>query len=397
MAKVYVIGTFDTKEAELSYARECAQAAGVPALLVDVSTVSPSQSADVPASDVAGWHPDGEPAVLGQSDRGAAVAAMGEALSNYLVSRGDIGAVLGLGGSGNTAIVTAAMRALPVGVPKIMVSTMASGDVSAYVGPNDIAMMYSVVDIAGLNTISRQVIANAAHAAAGMALNSAEFGDSARPALGFTMFGVTTPCITAIRSALEADFECFVFHATGTGGQSMEKLVDSGLLGGVFDITTTEVCDYLVGGVLPCTPDRFGAVIRTGVPYVGSVGAVDMVNFGARETVPDRFQSRRLHVHNPQITLMRTTAGENADIGAWIVERVNRMTGPVRFLLPLKGVSAIDREDQPFHDPQADEALFNAIRKGWTSAPNRELIEVDAHINEEGFTREALRQFRSLG
>ena len=211
------------------------------------------------------------------------------------------------------------------------------------------------------------------------------------------MFGVTTPCITAIRSALEADFECFVFHATGTGGQSMEKLVDSGLLRGVFDITTTEVCDYLVGGVLPCSPDRFGAVIRTGVPYVGSVGAVDMVNFGARETVPEKFQSRRLHVHNPQITLMRTTAEENEAIGAWIVGRVNRMTGPVRFLLPLKGVSAIDKEDQPFHDPEADEALFDSIRTGWTNAPNRKLVEVDAHINDDVFTREALRQFRSLG
>ena len=397
MAKVYVIGTFDTKEAELTYAGECLQSAGAAALLVDVSTGSPSDAADVPAGDVARCHPGGESAVLGQSDRGTAVAAMGEALSNYLISRDDIGAVLGLGGSGNTAIVTAAMRTLPVGVPKIMVSTMASGDVSAYVGPNDIAMMYSVVDIAGLNAISRQVIANAAYAAAGMALNRAESGESARPALGFTMFGVTTPCITAIRSALEADFECFVFHATGTGGQSMEKLVDSGLLGGVFDITTTEVCDYLVGGVLPCTPDRFGAVIRSGVPYVGSVGAVDMVNFGARETVPEKFQSRRLHVHNPQITLMRTTAEENQAIGAWIVDRVNRMTGPVRFLLPLKGVSAIDKEDQPFHDPEADEALFDSIRRGWINAPNRKLVEVDAHINDDVFTREALRQFRSLG
>ena len=397
MAKVYVVGTFDTKEAELEYAGECVRAAGAAAFLVDVSTVSPSESADVQAGEVARCHPGGESAVLGQSDRGEAVAAMGEALSNYLASREDIGAVLGLGGSGNTAIVTAAMRALPVGVPKIMVSTMASGDVSAYVGPNDIAMMYSVVDIAGLNTISRQVIANAAHASAGMAINKAELRDSARPALGFTMFGVTTPCITAIRSALENDFECFVFHATGTGGQSMEKLVDSGLLGGVFDITTTEVCDYLVGGVLPCTPDRFGAVIRTGVPYVGSVGAVDMVNFGARETVPEKFQSRRLHVHNPQITLMRTTAEENEAIGAWIVGRVNRMTGPVRFLLPLKGVSAIDKEDQPFHDPEADEALFDSIRTGWRNSPNRKLVEVDAHINDDVFTREALRQFRSLG
>ena len=334
--------------------------------------------------------------MLGLSDRGAAVGAMAEALSRFMVSRRDVGAVLGLGGSGNTAIVTAAMRALPVGVPKLMVSTVASGNVAPYVGPSDIAMMYAVVDVAGLNAISRKVISNAAHAAAGMALNSIKREKTDKPGVGLTMFGVTTPCITQIRNRIENDFECFVFHATGTGGQSMEKLVDSGLLESVIDITTTEVADYLFGGVLPCTEDRFGSIIRTKIPYVGSVGAVDMVNFGARETVPKALEDRKFYIHNPQVTLMRTTPAENRAIGTWIVERLNRMTGPVRFLLPLKGVSAIDAMGQPFHDAEADAALFTAIREGWVSARNRKLVEVDAHINDPAFATEAVKQFKAI-
>ncbi len=273
---------------------------------------------------------------------------------------------------------------------------MASGNVGPYVGPSDIAMMYSVADIAGLNAISSRIISNAAHAVAGMALADVVPGDTGKPSVGMTMFGVTTPCITAIREVLEKDFECFVFHATGTGGQSMEKLVDSGLLGGCIDITTTEVADYLVGGVLPCTDDRFGSIIRTQIPYVGSVGAVDMVNFGARDTVPEQFKERLFHVHNPQITLMRTTIDENRAIGEWIVERLNKMTGQVKFLLPLKGVSAIDTSGGPFHDIEADEALFGAIREGWVSAPNRELIELDAHINDAEFADGVVAAFREI-
>ncbi len=390
MPKVYVIGTLDTKEAELRYAKARVEKAGASAVLVDVSTSRVSAKADVSASEVAQHHPKGEAAVLGLSDRGIAVGAMAEALSCYLVSRTDVGGVLGLGGSGNTAIVTAAMRALPVGVPKLMVSTVASGNVAPYVGPSDITMMHAVVDVAGLNAISRKIIANAAHAVAGMALNRIKPEKTEKPGVGLTMFGVTTACVTAIRSELEADHECFVFHATGTGGQSMEKLVDSGLLQSVIDITTTEVADYLCGGILPCTDDRFGAMIRMKIPYAGSVGAVDMVNFGARETVPAAFAGRKFHVHNPHVTLMRTTPDENRHIGSWIVERLNRMTGPVRFLLPLRGVSAIDAPGQVFHDAEADAALFTAIRDGWISARNRKLIEVDAHINDTAFAREVV-------
>ncbi|MFN3854762.1 MAG: Tm-1-like ATP-binding domain-containing protein [Phreatobacter sp.] len=396
MGKVYVIGTCDTKEAELAYAKAMVEKAGAAAVLVDVGTRSTSTLADVSARAVARHHPDGEKAVLGLDDRGAAVGAMATALTAYLTGRRDIGAVLGLGGSGNTALVTQAMRALPIGVPKLMVSTVASGNVGPYVGPNDIAMMYSVVDVAGLNAISRKVIGNAAHAAAGMAMNRVRASGKDKPGVGMTMFGVTTACVTQIREAIEANFEPYVFHATGTGGQSMEKLAESGLLKGVIDITTTEVPDLLVGGVFPCTEDRFGAIIRTQLPYIGSVGAVDMVNFGARDTVPPQFSGRNLYVHNAQVTLMRTTPEENRRIGEWIVARLNRMDGPVRFLLPLGGVSAIDAPNMPFHDPEADQALFEAIRSGWKKAANRKLVEVAANINDPKFAAEAVKQFRSI-
>ncbi|KQW74856.1 hypothetical protein ASC89_24935 [Devosia sp. Root413D1] len=396
MTKVYVVGTMDTKGPELHYAAERVRAAGAEPVLVDVGTQGVGVGADVAASVVATHHPEGSSAVLGLTDRGKAVSAMARALSRYLASRDDIGAVLGLGGTGNTALVTEAMRTLPIGVPKLMVSTVASGNTAPYVGPNDLTMMYSVVDIAGLNAISRRVIGNAAHAAAGMALTAAPVSGADKPGLGMTMFGVTTQCVTYAREAMEATHEVYTFHATGTGGQSMEKLADSGLVAGVIDVTTTEVPDLLVGGVFPATEDRFGAVIRTRLPYVGSVGAVDMVNFGAKETVPPQFQGRQLHVHNAQVTLMRTTPDENRQIGEFIVSRLNRMEGPVRFLLPLRGVSAIDAPGQPFHDPAADRMLFDTIRSAWQAAPNRQLIELDLHINDPEFAAALVANFRDL-
>jgi len=398
MAKVYVISTCDTKETELLFAVECVRRAGAEAVLVDVGTSGDGSAiADVSAATIAAHHPAGAGAVLGLHDRGAAVAGMALALTHWLTAREDIGAVLGLGGSGNTAIVTQAMRALPIGVPKLMVSTIASGNVAPYVGPSDIAMMYSVVDVAGINAISRRVIANAAHAAAGMALNVAPAADGTeKPGIGMSMFGVTTACVTMLREALDTTHECYVFHATGAGGQSMEKLADSGLVGALLDITTTEVPDFLMGGVFPCTEDRFGAVIRTKLPYVGSVGAVDMVNFGARDTVPAQFADRNLYVHNPQVTLMRTTPEENRAIGAFIVARLNRMEGPVRFLLPLGGVSAIDVPGMPFHDPVADAALFETIRAGFVPGPNRKLIEVNAAINDRAFVDAVLAAYQEI-
>lgn len=397
MGKVFVVGTMDTKAEELRYAADCVRRAGADAVLVDVGTKGEAADADVTAAEVAARHPDGAGAVLGLDDRGRAVAGMAEALARWLSARDDIGAVLGLGGSGNTALVTRAMRALPVGVPKLMVSTVASGDVAPYVGPSDVAMMYSVVDVAGLNAISRRVIANAAHAAAGMALRDpppAPAGE--KPGVGMTMFGVTTALVTRVREALEAEYEPYVFHATGAGGRSMEKLADSGLLAALLDLTTTEVPDHLVGGVFPCDGDRFGAAIRTRLPYVGSVGAVDMVNWGARETVPARFSGRNLYVHNPNVTLMRTTPEENRAIAGFIAERVNRMEGPVRFLLPLRGVSAIAVPGMPFHDPEADAALFDTLRAQVRPGPDRRLVEVDAAINDPAFADAVLAAFREV-
>jgi uncharacterized protein (UPF0261 family) len=396
MPKIYVIGTCDTKGDELRFACDCVKRAGGKPVLVDVSTATPDGKADVAAETVASHHPQGKSAVLGLSDRGQAVTAMAEALKHFLLSRKDVGAVLGLGGSGNTTIVTEAMRALPIGLPKVMVSTLASGNVAGFVGPTDIMMMHAVTDIAGLNAISRAVIGNAAHAVAGMTRYKVPKARKQKPAIGYTMFGVTTQCVNLIRQAMEPATESFVFHATGTGGQSFEKLADSGFFGGVFDVTTTEVADYLVGGVLPCTADRFGAFARNAIPYVGSVGACDMVNFGARETVPWQFASRNFHIHNPHVTLMRTTPGENARIGAWIVERINRMKGPVRFLLPLQGVSAIDAPGQPFHDPEADAMLFDAIRNGWKTSRKRKLIELDCHINDAAFAKATVSAFRKI-
>lgn len=395
-ARVYVVGTLDTKGPELTYAVEMVRAAGAEALLVDVGTQGAGAEADIPAAQVAAHHPQGPSAVLGLTDRGSAVSAMAAALKAFLASRDDVGAVLGLGGTGNTALVTEAMRALPIGLPKLMVSTVASGNTAAYVGPNDITMMYSVVDVAGLNAISRKVIGNAAHAVAGMAFNAVPASAADKPGLGMTMFGVTTACITRLRAIMEPTHECYVFHATGVGGRSMEKLADSGLVSGLIDVTTTEVADLLFGGVFPATRDRFGAAIRTRLPYVGSVGAVDMVNFGAMDSVPEKFRDRRLHVHNAQVTLMRTTPDENRAIGAFIVERLNRMEGPVRFLLPLRGVSAIDAPGQPFHDPEADEALFAAIRQGWIEAPGRRLVEIDANVNDPEFAEALAAAFREI-
>jgi len=396
MGTVYVIGTCDTKGEELDYARNLIRAAGLNVVLVDVGTRGDGAMADVPARAVAAMHPQGERAVLGGDDRGAAVVAMAEALSIWLAAQNDIDAVLGLGGSGNTALVTAAMRELPIGVPKLMVSTVASGNVAPYVGPNDIAMMYSVTDVAGLNAISRKVIGNAAHAVAGMARWKPPTVSGDRPGIGMTMFGVTTTCVDQIRERLEPQYESYVFHATGTGGQSMEKLADSGLIAGMIDVTTTEVADHLMGGVFPCTQDRFGAVERTRLPYVGSVGAVDMVNFGARDTVPERYRQRNLYVHNPQVTLMRTTPAENVAIGRWIAERLNRCDGELCFLLPLGGVSAIDAPGMPFHDPQADEALFAAIRSTFQATARRRLLELPFNINEPAFADAAVAEFRKI-
>jgi uncharacterized protein (UPF0261 family) len=344
---------------------------------------------------VAAHHPDGADAVF-SDDRGTAVSAMSIALTNYIEEQDDVDGIIGLGGSGGTALIAPAMRALPVGTPKVLVSTVASGDVSPYVGPADIAMMYSVTDVAGLNRISRRVLGNAAHAVAGMAKHPIESPESDASAIALSMFGVTTPLVLSLVDALEATHDPLVFHATGTGGQSMEKLVDSGMVDAVLDMTTTEIADHVVGGVFSAGPDRLGAIARTGVPYVGSCGALDMVNFGALETVPVAFGDRNLHVHNANVTLMRTTAEENIAFGSFIARKLNACHGPVRFLLPEGGVSLIDAPGQPFHDPEADEALFETIETQVDQDDNRVVVRVPHNINDPEFAEVVLENFHAI-
>jgi len=392
---IYVVGTFDTKADELIHVANLIKKQGMTAILVDISTQNPSHHADISAKIVASFHPNGVDGVF-TSDRGSAVAAMALAFERFILTREDVGGVLGLGGSGGTAMISQGMRALTVGTPRLMVSTVAAGDVSAYVGPNDIAMMYSITDIAGLNRISRTILANAAHAMVGMVRHQQIIISDDRPALGLTMFGVTTPCINQIVDGLQERFECLVFHATGVGGQSMEKLASSGFFAGVLDITTTEVCDLLFGGILPAKPDRFGFLAHSSLPYIGSCGALDMVNFAAPETVPEKYRQRNLYVHNPQITLMRTTIEENEIMGRWIGERLNRSIGPVRFLLPEGGVSLLDAPSQPFHDTKADEALFQAIEKTVKQNDLRQIIRVPYAINSAEFSHEVIKQFHEI-
>ncbi len=395
MRKAYVIGTCDTKGPELRYVRGLIQAAGVDTVLVDVSTRGESDDADIRPADVAASHPDGATAVF-SDDRGKAVAAMAEALRHFLGARADIGGVLGLGGGGGTALVAPALRDLDVGVPKMLVSTVPPGNTAPHVGSSDIAMMYSVTDVAGINRISRRVLGNAANALAGMVQGRIPDTNGEKPAIALTMFGVTTDCVTAVVRELETDYDCLVFHATGIGGQSMEKLVEGGLVSGVLDITTTEICDLLMGGILSAGEDRLGAIARTSIPYVGSCGALDMVNFGAPETVPAHYRERKLHEHNPQVTLMRTSPEENRRMGEWIGEKLNRCDGPVRFLLPEGGVSMIDAPGQPFHDPEADAALFQALEDTVRQTDRRRLIRLPHNINDAAFIRALLDNFREV-
>jgi uncharacterized protein (UPF0261 family) len=375
-------------------------------VLVDLSTSGRPSPADVPPHHIAAYFRGGPNAVF-TGERGAAITAMAEAFEAWVRRQEPVGGLISAGGSGGSALVAPAMRALPIGVPKVLVSSVASGNVAPYVGPSDIMMLYSVTDVAGLNSVSRQVLANGAAAIVGMvkaraaARNErdrapARRGSRKPAAVGLTMFGVTTPCVQAVAAALEDDFECLVFHATGVGGQSMEKLVDSGALSGVIDITTTEVCDLLFGGVLPASEDRFGAIVRARIPYIGSCGALDMVNFGPMESVPERYRGRTLHVHNPTVTLMRTTPEENARIGRWIGERLNLMDGPVRFFLPEGGVSALDAPGRPFSDPNADAELFRALEATVRQTGSRRLIHMPEHINDPRFSAEIVAEFRRL-
>jgi uncharacterized protein (UPF0261 family) len=397
---IYAIATLDTKGDELRYVAAQIRAAGGTCTTVDVSTThGATRAVDVQRETVAASHPLGAEHVLKQPDRGQAVAAMSVALTEFLRIENEAGRVsgaIGLGGSGGTALIAPALRALPIGLPKLIVSTVASGNTAAYIGQSDLILMPSVVDVAGLNSVSRPILANAVHAVLGMVQERSAQPKSDRPAVGLTMFGVTTPCVSAGRQALEADgYDCLVFHATGTGGQTMERLVAEGLITGVIDVTTTEVADEVVGGVFPAGPARFDAILAARVPYVLSLGALDMVNFGAMETVPAQFRDRRLHIHNSQVTLMRTTKDENRRSAQWIAEKLNRSTAPLQLLIPERGVSMLDAPGQPFFDPEADAALFGELEAAIRHTPERQVRRLPYHINDREFAVALVEAFRA--
>lgn len=392
MATVVLLGTLDTKGIEYEYVRKRVQNEGCDVILVDAGVLgTPLTQPDISREEVAQAAGVDLARLVAAKDRGSAVEAMGRgsvAVIKSLYEQGRLDGIMGLGGSGNTTIVTQAMQSLPVGVPKLVVSTVASGDTRPYVGAVDITMMYSVVDIAGINRISEKILTNAAAAIAGMARANANFHaqSTSKPLVGATMFGVTTPAVTEARKQLEErGYEVLVFHATGTGGQSMEALVNGDFLAGILDLTTTELADELVGGVLSAGPDRLEAAGKKSVPQVVSLGALDMVNFGPMDTVPEKFRNRNLYKHNATITLMRTTPQENAQLGEIIARKLNQAKGPVTLFIPLKGVSMIAIEGGPFYDAEADKALIDALKKNLSS--NVEVRELDMDINDPRFAQ----------
>ena len=396
---IAIPGTFDTKGEEFAYLRDRIESSGLATLMIDCGVLDAAPfTPDIPRSKVAAAGGRTLDELLAERDRGASVAAMtaGCAVTvRRLFDDARIHGVISLGGSAGTTIATAAMRSLPAGFPKVMVSTLASGDTRPFVGTKDIAMIYPIVDIAGLNRLSRRILGNAAAAIVGMVNQETVEDQDARPLIAATMFGVTTPCVTAARRILEQQgYEVLVFHATGTGGQAMEDLIADGYVSGVLDVTTTELADELAGGVLSAGPHRLEAAGQKGVPQVVCPGAIDMVNFGPLDCVPEKYKDRRLNVHNANVTLMRTTPEECAQLGRITAQKLNRALGPVVFLMPLRGVSAIDTEGAPFFWPEADRSYLEALKSNLDLRIR--LVEVDAHINDPDFALQAANELSGL-
>ncbi|MFM7101877.1 MAG: Tm-1-like ATP-binding domain-containing protein [Verrucomicrobiota bacterium] len=395
MATIAVLGTFDTKGEEHRYVAEQIRRRGHATLLVDVGTLeAPRVTPDVPRSEVAAAAGVDLAGIVARRDRGEAVAAMARGAPEVvgrLQREGRIDGVISLGGGGGTAICTAAMRALPVGFPKLMVSTLASGNTAPYVGVKDIVMMPSVVDVAGLNRLSRRLLAQAAGAICGMVEARVPEGTGDRPVIVASQFGNTTACVTRAREVLEAaGYEVMIFAATGNGGRTMESLVESGMVAGVLDITTTEWADEWVGGVLRAGPTRCEAAARHGVPAIITPGCLDMVNFGEAASVPEKFRDRRFYPHNPQVTLMRTNPEEARELGRILAGKCNLSTGPVSVLIPLGGISVISAPGQPFHWPEADEALFSSWKQHLR--PGIPVIEYPGNINDPDFAELCARE-----
>jgi len=387
MSTIAVLGTLDTKGEEHAFVAEFIRRRGHQALLIDVGSGSPpSIKPDITREQIAGIAGLDLPALLSLNDRGECVKAMSLAapiLMAKLAAEGKIQAVISLGGGGGTAIATAAMRALPLGFPKLMVSTLAAGNTAHYLGTKDIVMMPSITDVAGLNRLSRLIFTRAAAAICGMVEARIDEADS-RPLIVASMFGNTTACVTEAKRIMEnAGYEVLIFAATGAGGRSMEALIESGIVSGVLDLTTTEWADELVGGVLTAGPQRMDAAATAGIPVVVAPGCLDMVNFGEPASVPEKFAGRNFYHHNPQVTLMRTAADECSELGRIIAEKANCYSSGVALMIPKKAISVISAPGQPFHDPTADEALFSALRQ-YSKIP---IYELDEEINSPAFAK----------
>ncbi len=398
MKTIAIIGTFDTKGTEFEFIKKLVREQGLDTLCIHAGAFEPLFAPDVSNAEVAASVGVSMEEISSKRDRAFATDVMSrgaEKLIPELYAQGRFDGIISVGGSGGTSMATPAMRALPIGGPKVMVSTMASGNVSQYVGTSDVVMFPSVVDAEGLNAISMEIFSNAVNAVVGMVKNKKPLAHENKPIIAATMFGVTTPCIKTAKAYLEEQgYEVLVFHATGTGGRTMETLINAGFIKGVLDITTTEWCDELFGGVLNAGSHRLEAAGACGVPQVVSVGALDMVNFGPLDTVPEQYRGRNLYKHNPTVTLMRTTKEENIRLGEVIAEKLNAAKSPTALMLPLRGVSAIDGEGQPFNDPEADKALFDTLRANIGS--NVELIELDSNVNDDAFALAAAKKLLEL-
>ncbi|CAK9884372.1 MAG: hypothetical protein XXXJIFNMEKO3_00757 [Candidatus Erwinia impunctatus] len=398
---VYVIGTADTKCKELLWLKSCLQAAEVDAYIIDVSTLIPTpycddSQIDFSSSQVAAYHPDGPDSVF-LSERNQSVSAMSVALSHFLHNTSeDIAGLIGIGGSCGTALIAAALKPIPIGVPKLMVSTMASGNVASYVGGMDIAMLNTVTDLTGLNYLSRTILANAANMMAGAVTFKGQHNPAQKTVLGLTMFGVTTPCVNQLIARLEDEYDPLVFHATGNGGMSMEKLINDGEIIGALDITLTEIADYLFGGELACDGTRLDCISHTGIPWVGSSGGLDMINFTDRQSVPEHYRDRPFVKHNDQVMLVRTSPEENYQLGVWIGEKLNRCTGQIYFIIPEGGFSALDAPGKPFFHPEATQAFVYGLMTTVRQTAQRQIIKTPYHINAPEFAALAYKAFNTI-
>ena len=398
MKTIAIAGTFDTKGDEYKYVKELVEKLGLNTLMIHTGVFEPKFKPDISNKEVAAAAGHDIDQIIKKKDRALATEKLSEGMKKIvpaLYKDGKFDGILSFGGSGGTSMVTPAMRSLPIGVPKVMVSTMASGNVSQYVGTSDIVMMPSIVDVAGLNKISKTIFKNAVLAICGMVKMQSDLDEDIEdkhPLVAATMFGVTTKCVTYAKNYLEnRGFEVLVFHATGTGGRTMESLINAGFFKGVLDLTTTEWCDQIVGGVLAAGSERCEAAAKNKVPQVVSVGALDMVNFGPYDTVPEQFKNRNLYKHNPTVTLMRTTKEENIKIGQTIADKLNMATNKTSLFIPLKGVSAIDAEGQPFYGPEEDNILFETLKDN-VNRDKIDVIEMNNNINDKEFAEAAAQK-----